>query len=658
MPKPAFYVTTAIDYPNAKPHIGHAYEKIVADCLARWHRLAGDDVFFLTGTDEHGQKLERAAAAAGQSPQAFVDGMVAHFRELCRALEVTNDGFVRTTDPGHVQACQSIWRQVAARGDIYRGTYEGWYCTGCEAYYTEKDAPGNECPTHRKPLERLKEESYFFRLGKYQDAIIEHIRKHPEFIQPESRRHEILNRLGEGLKDLSVSRASFSWGIPVPGDTRHVIYVWFDALLNYISGIGYPGPRFRQYWPASVHIIGKDIIWFHAVIWPAILRAAGLPLPRTVHAHGHLTVNGEKMSKSLGNVIDPLPVVRKYGSDAVRYHLLRDVVAGEDGDYNEATLVSRANGDLADGLGNLAFRVATLIESRFAGEFPKPGARTEAEQALIRQANLLAEELDALMHQLQWHKALEKLYELVHACNKYITAQEPWKATDIGRLGTILYTLVECLRIISILSEPFTPGISARLRALLGLKPGTLKDAVFRETTRGKVGEKVPVFKKIEVVQSEDPFSRLDLRVGRVEEVRNHPDAEKLYVLRIDLGTEVRQLVAGLRQYLAPGELKGRQVVIIANLKPARFRGVESQGMLLAAEKDGRVQPLQAPNSPPGSPVSVDGIPREPAGQVTIEQFQKIAMTVADGQPLYRGKPLRTPIEDIEVEIADGATIR
>jgi methionyl-tRNA synthetase len=364
------------------------------------------------------------------------------------------------------------------------------------------------------------------------------------------------------------------------------------------------------------------------------------------------------MSKSLGNVIDPIPVARKYGSDALRYHLLRDVVAGEDGDYNEATLIARANGDLADGLGNLSLRVATLLQNRFGGSIPTPGAFTEPEQALIKQADVLAEELDALIHQFQWHKALEKLYELVHSCNKYITAQEPWKVTDETRLATILYTLAECLRITSILSEPFTPCLARKLAGQFGFKAGSLKDAVFREDTKCKVASKEPLFRKIEVAKSADPFSEFDLRVGKVMDVKNHPDAEKLYILQIDLGTEKRQLVAGLRQYLSPDELKDLHIVMIVNLKPAKLRGVESQGMLLAADKDGRVQPLTAPNSHPGSHVHAEGIPREPKGIVTIEQFQKLIITTVEGRPLYKGSPLRTDREEVEVDIADGATIR
>ena len=670
---PTFFITTAIDYPNAKPHIGHAYEKIIADALARWHRLLGEDVFFLTGTDEHGQKIEKAAKAAGKTPQQFVDDMVVHFKELCSKLNINYSKFIRTTDPDHVTVAQSVFKKVFDKGDIYLGTYEGLYCTGCEAFYLEKDAPNNECPVHKRALEYLKEPSYFFKMSKYQNEIIKYIQS-TNFIQPEFRKNEILNRLKEGLRDLSVSRTSFSWGIQLPNDAKHVIYVWFDALLNYISGIGYPGPQYKKYWPA-VHIIGKDIAWFHTVIWPAILLAADIPLPKVVHTHGFINIGGEKLSKTRGIVVDPIKLVSDYGTDAVRYFFLREIPAGQDGDFSEEALVARNNADLADTLGNLLQRTSVLIQKNFNSQIPALGALTPADEELVKQGAIV-QEIDKLLQKFEWHRALERLWEFIKYCNKYVNEQEPWNLAkhslatnlttqsvgqvvkDKERVGTVLYCLVESLRVISILVYPFIPTAAEQIACQLGQqKPTSLKDAVFKKTTTGTLLKPQILFKKLEVVKHADHFALLNLRVGVVKDVKQHPNADKLYVLQVDLGAEQRQLCAGIKQWYAPEELTGKHVVVVSNLKPAKLRGVESQGMMLAAEKEGVVRVLEAPNTPAGSPVTINGISQGTA-QITIDEFAKVTLTTKDKKAVYNEQALRTEKEEVVVDIGDSAVIQ
>ncbi len=666
MAKPRFYITTAIDYPNAKPHIGHAYEKVVADCIARWHTIRGDDVFFLTGTDEHGQKIEKAAHAAKKTPQQFVDAMVEHFKAMDTALDVKYSRFLRTTDKDHCAGAQHLFQRAVDKGDIYLSQYDGLYCAGCESFKLEKDLIDGKCPDHNTPPERVIEESYFFRMSKYAADLKKHIQQHPHFILPASRQREILNRLDEPLKDLSVSRKSLKWGVPLPNDTAHVMYVWFDALSNYINGIGYPkGHDFKKYWPADVHIIGKDISWFHTVIWPTILMSCGLDLPTTVHCHGHLTVNGQKMSKSLGNVIDPVHVANTYGVDAVRYHFIRDVVAGEDGDFNEAALIERANADLADGLGNLLQRTVVLIEKHFASKIPAPAAFDAAEDALIKDANALADEMDRSMRAYEWHHAAEKLFAFVQHCNKYVSDAEPWKHTDDKkRLASILYTLAESLRIASILAWPIIPSMAERLSQQLGQKIGTIKDATFRKSTSGIVQRGV-LFRKIETQapppapasKETHPLGKLNLKVGIITDIQPHPNADKLYVLSIDLGTQRRQLVAGLKAHYAPEELLGKRIIVVTNLKPAKLRGVESQGMLLAADKGGAVRVLEAPKSPAGAQVFAEGIaPGE--GTIEIDDVLKARLTTKDHHVLAEGKTLKTAAEPIHALVEDGATIR
>jgi methionyl-tRNA synthetase len=485
-PVEKFYITTAIDYVNSRPHAGHAYEKILADVIARWHRILGDDVFFLTGTDENAQKNEQAAKEAGIPTRKFVDKNAEHFKELCKVFNLSIDDFIRTTDPKHVKVSQEIFKRLKAKGDIYKGVYEGLYCVGCEEFKTEKDLVDGKCPEHDVAPKSLKEESYFFKMSKYTKEIMGLLEK-PGFVFPESRRKEMFNRVkSEGLKDLSVSRANLEWGIPVPGEDKLRLYVWLDALSNYISALDYPdGKRFKKYWPADVHFIGIGINWFHSVIWPSILISAGIELPKSIVVHGYITVNGKKISKSLGNVIDPTELAKKYPVDGIRYQLIKDIPFGEDGDFSEEALKARINGELVADLGNLVSRVLKLAEN-FQGKL-------SGKNHLGRFLDL--EKIKKHMEAYELHMALEAIWVFIRACNKYINEKEPWKLEGKD-LGPVLYNLLEALRIISILTGPFMPETSEKLRKQLRVEAGTIKDCKFRpEATRPGKGEHL--FKRV-----------------------------------------------------------------------------------------------------------------------------------------------------------------
>lgn len=655
MPK-TFYLTRAIDYPNGKPHVGHAYEFIVADAIARWHRLAGEDVHFLCGTDEHGQKIERTAKAVNKTPKQFVDEQIPHFLYLAKLLHISQDDFIRTTEERHVKAVQDLFDLLQAKGDIELGTYQGLYCTGCEAFYTEKDLVNNECPVHKRVVETVKEESYFFKLSKYQQKILDHIYKHPDFILPKRKRDEIVNHIREGLHDISVSRTSVRWGVPVKSNPKHTIYVWIDALPNYITALGWPdGKLFKKFWPADVHIVGKDIARFHTVIWPALLLAAGIELPRSVHAHGFINLGGEKLSKTTGVKVDPVELVDKYGADALRYYFLREVPAGEDGDFTEEALVERANADLADGIGNLLNRVSTLVHKHFGGNIPKPTTFQAVDNDLIKQSDIV-KDVDNLMREYEWHKAVEKVWEFVRYCNKYLSFTTPWKVDDKERLATILYSLVESIRILAILSSSFIPSTAEKVATQLGQKITSLKDATFSKTTKGGLKETKPVFLKLELVKV-NPFAKLNLKVAEIKDVQPHPNADKLYVLQIHLGNEHRQLVAGIKAYYKPEELIGKKIIVVSNLKPANLRGVDSQGMLLAAEKKGVVKLLDPGNAALGDQVTIDKvIPNQE--QITIDDFAEITLTTKNKKVVFGEQVLKTKQGDITVDLDDGAKIR
>jgi len=482
-----FYITTAIDYVNASPHLGHAYEKIVTDVIARWQRLLGNDVFFLTGTDENAQKNEQAAREAGIQVKKFVDQNSTKFENLCKKLNLSYNDFIRTTQERHVKVSQMIFQKLLEKGDIYKGFYEGYYCTGCEAFITEKDLVDGKCPEHGKKPEWLKEESYFFRMSKYTGFILD-LLKRKDFVLPDYRRIEMLNRVkSEGLKDLSVSRTKLKWGIPTPNDPKHTIYVWLDALINYISALGYPdGERFKKYWPADIHMIGKGINWFHSVIWPCILKAAGIEIPKTVLVHGYINLGGEKMSKSKGRVIDPFEIIDKYGVDPLRYFIIKEIPFGEDGDFSEKALVERINGELVSDLGNLVYRVLTIAE--------KADVKIEGKPELETKLNL--ESIKNHMEKYELHLALQDVMEFVREINRYINQKEPWKQNS-KELGNTLYNLLESIRILGILLEPFMPETAEEINRQLGTKHGSINDCKFKPW-EGKIKKGRYLFEKVE----------------------------------------------------------------------------------------------------------------------------------------------------------------
>ncbi len=484
-----YYITTPLFYVNDRPHIGSAYPIILSDVLARWHRLSGDNVFFVTGTDEHGEKIEKAAAQANLSPKQFADSIVAQFTERWKALGVSDDKFIRTTDGLHEEVVKKVIKKIYDAGDIYKGEYEGWYCTPDETFITELQLADGKCPICGRPVKKIKEETYFFRLSKYQGRLLEHYEKHPAFLSPQLRSKEVMNRVKEGLNDLSITRTSIKWGIPFPIDTKHTIYVWVEALIGYLTAVGWPAGNSKEFWPANVHVVGKEINWFHTVIWPAMLMSAGIEVPKTVFAHGWWTVEGKKMSKSLGNGIDPSVLTKKYGADALRYFMVREMPFGEDGDFSEKALISRLNGELVADLGNLVYRVLTLAE-RFDGQI-------KGEPELDKSLKLGS--IRAHMEALDTFNALSEIWDLVRASNKYINDNKVW-ALKGKELSNALYNLLESIRIIGILIGPFMPETSEKIAVQLGLEPGAqnLRDCVFSEF-KGKVNKQGFLFQKIDV---------------------------------------------------------------------------------------------------------------------------------------------------------------
>ncbi|WP_243094088.1 methionine--tRNA ligase [Thermus thalpophilus] len=594
-----FYITTPIYYVNAEPHLGHAYTTVVADFLARWHRLDGYQTFFLTGTDEHGETVFRAAERAGEDPKAFVDRVSERFRRAWALLGIAYDDFIRTTEERHKKVVQYVLQKVYEAGDIYYGEYEGLYCVSCERFYTEKELSEGLCPIHGRPVERRKEGNYFFRMEKYREWLLGYLEDHPDLIRPEGYRNEVLAMLAEPIGDLSISRpkARVPWGIPLPWDEDHVTYVWFDALLNYVSALGYPeGERFKTFWPHAWHLIGKDILKPHAVFWPTMLKAAGIPMYRHLNVGGFLLgPDGRKMSKTLGNVVDPFSLAERYGRDAVRYYLLREIPYGQDTPVSEAALRTRYQADLADDLGNLVQRTRAMLFRFAEGRIPKPVAGEE-----LAQGTELAGRLRGLVRELKFHLALEEVMAYVKALNRYINEKRPWELykEDKEAAQAVLYRVVEGLRIASILLTPAMPEKMAELRRALGLKEAArLEEAeTWGLAEPLPLPEEAPVLfpkeakaskeseEKMEQIGIED-FAKVELRVAEVVAAEKHPNADKLLVLRLSLGKEERTVVSGIAQWYRPEELVGKKVVLVANLKPARLRGVESQGMILAAQE-------------------------------------------------------------------------
>jgi len=626
--KKSYYITTPIYYPSDNLHIGHAYTTVAADCMARFKRMQGYDVFYLTGTDEHGQKIERAAREKGMEPSAYVDGIVVNIRELWKALLISNTDFIRTTEKRQEDVVQKIFTRVYEQGDIFLSQYEGWYCSPCETFFTERQLLEGKCPDCGRDVELLKEESYFFNMSKYAPRLLEHIDSHPDFIQPESRRNEVVNFIKSGLEDLCVSRTTFKWGIPVPFNSNHVVYVWFDALINYLTGVGYlqDEETFKKYWPADVHLMAKDIIRFHAIIWPIMLMALDLPLPKKVMAHGWIMLEGGKMSKSKGNVIDPRILVEKYGVDAVRYYLIKELSFGQDGTYSEEILVNRINADLANDLGNLVSRTIAMIIKYFGGVIPEARTSVALDDEIQAFAGQVYLEATAKLEKMDFSGYLHAAARLVSRANKYIDETAPWvlakEESQTGRLATVMYNLMECIRIALILTAPTMPTLMERANQQLGLwdkieevkwdeagiwgmaKAGTQVtkgESLFPRIdlkTLGEEEKKEPVAlitePQIEIEKTEvedgyisiEDFARLDLRVAEVIACEKMKKADKLLILTVKMGDEERTVVSGIALHYTPEEMVGKKVVLLANLKPTKLRGVMSQGMILAASDE------------------------------------------------------------------------
>ena len=646
--KEKFYITTPIYYPSGKWHIGTCYTTVICDAIARFKRMQGMDVFYLTGTDEHGQKIEKVAKANNLPTKVFIDNIVGELKDLWKVLDISYDKFIRTTDDYHKEAVQKIFKKLYDKGDIYKSEYEGWYCTPCEAFWTKSQLVDGKCPDCGRPVELTKEESYFFRLSKYQDKLIKLLEENPDFLQPPTRQKEMINNfLKPGLQDLCVSRTSFKWGVEVPFDPKHVVYVWVDALSNYITALGYGSDNdelFKKYWPADLHMMGKEIVRFHSIIWPAILMALDLPIPKKVYGHGWLMLGSDKISKSKGNIVDPFVLSSRYTADAVRYYLLREVPFGQDGAFSNRAFLSRINSDLANDLGNLVSRTTAMVEQYFGGIIPEGQVETKFDSDFIAVCNGAYKNVAEYMDKLMVPEALDSIWQIIRSANKYIDDTTPWilgkDEARRGELATVMYNLCEAIRIVAILLTPFLTASSPKIFEKIGVVDDSLKtfdslafgsmkaggkvnkgEALFNRFNLEK--ELVEMDKLAESLQKEakenksekvdakaentitfeeisiDDFAKINLRVGSVVEAEKVEKADKLLKLSVDLGEgRLRTIVSGIAKWYTPEEMVGKTIVVVANLKPAKLRGIMSEGMILCASDDEGNLALVAPISP------------------------------------------------------------